>query len=36
MNLSLIDGVVDEIAPGRLETSLDPAAGRCCVTLAKR
>lgn len=36
MNLSLIDGLVDEIAPGRIETSLDPADGRCCVTLAKR
>lgn len=36
MNLSLIDGLVDELAPGELDTSLDPADGRCCVTLAKR
>jgi predicted ArsR family transcriptional regulator len=36
MNLSLIDGVVGVLAPGKLETSLDPADGRCCVTLAKR
>lgn len=35
MNLSLIDGLVDEIAPGKLATSLDPAEGRCCVTLTK-
>ncbi|MGH3457550.1 helix-turn-helix transcriptional regulator [Aeromicrobium sp.] len=36
MNLSLIEGLVDEIATGKIEAHLDPAEDRCCVTLAKR
>jgi predicted ArsR family transcriptional regulator len=36
MNLALIEGLVDEIGRDELETALDPAEGRCCVTLARR
>jgi predicted ArsR family transcriptional regulator len=36
MNLALVEGLADEIAAGDLEATLDPAEGRCCVTLAKR
>lgn len=36
MNLALIEGVVDEVGPDQLEAALDPAEGRCCVTLAQR
>lgn len=36
MNLALIEGLVEEVGPEKLEASLDPAEGRCCVTLARR
>lgn len=36
MNLALIEGLVDEIAAGKIEARLDPAEGRCCVTLGMR
>ncbi|MGH3458878.1 MAG: transcriptional regulator, partial [Aeromicrobium sp.] len=35
MNLALVEGLVDEIGPGNVEAHLDPAAGRCCVTLTR-
>jgi len=34
MNLALVDALVDEI--GDVDARLDPAEGRCCVTLAQR
>lgn len=34
MNLALLEALVDEI--GDVEAHLDPAEGRCCVTLAQR
>ena len=34
MNLALVDALVDEI--GDVDAHLDPAEGRCCVTLAAR
>jgi predicted ArsR family transcriptional regulator len=33
MNRDLIDGVLDRVCPGALQASLDPAPGRCCVTV---
>jgi hypothetical protein len=36
MNLSLVEAMVDEIGPGDVDVRLDPAEGRCCVTLAQR
>jgi predicted ArsR family transcriptional regulator len=36
MNLALIDAMVDEIGPDDIDARLDPAEGRCCVTLAER
>ena len=36
MNLALVEGLVDEISPGDVDARLDPADGRCCVTLATR
>ena len=36
MNLALVEGLVDEISPGDVDARLDPAEGRCCVTLAER
>ena len=36
MNLALVEGLVDEISPGHVDARLDPAEGRCCVTLAER
>jgi predicted ArsR family transcriptional regulator len=36
MNLALVEGLVDEISPGDVDARLDPAEGRCCVTLATR
>ena len=36
MNLSLVEAMVDEIGPGDVDARLDPAEGRCCVTLAQR
>lgn len=34
MNLALVEGLVDEISPGDVGARLDPADGRCCVTLS--
>lgn len=36
MNLALVEALVDEISPGDIGARLDPAEGRCCVTLADR
>lgn len=36
MNLALVEGLVDEIGPGNVDARLDPAEGRCCVTLTER
>ena len=36
MNLALVEALVDEIGPGDVDARLDPAEGRCCVTLAER
>ncbi len=36
MNLALVGGLVDAISPGDVDARLDPAEGRCCVTLADR
>lgn len=36
MNLALIEGLVHEISPGDVDARLDPAEGRCCVTLSQR
>jgi predicted ArsR family transcriptional regulator len=36
MNLALVGGLVDEIAADEIEATLEPAEGRCCVTLARR
>jgi predicted ArsR family transcriptional regulator len=36
MNLALVAALVDEIGPGAVDARLDPAEGRCCVTLAER
>ncbi|WP_425955519.1 hypothetical protein [Xylanimonas sp. McL0601] len=34
MNHALVTGVVEGIAPGTVSARLEPAPGRCCVTLA--
>jgi predicted ArsR family transcriptional regulator len=34
MNLALVEGLVDEIDPGAIDARLEPADGRCCVTLS--
>jgi predicted ArsR family transcriptional regulator len=36
MNLALVEALVDEIGPGDVDARLDPAEGRCCVTLSER
>jgi predicted ArsR family transcriptional regulator len=36
MNLALVEGLVDEIGTDDVDARLDPAEGRCCVTLATR
>jgi predicted ArsR family transcriptional regulator len=33
MNLDLVDGLLDVLGPACLRARLDPAPGRCCVTL---
>jgi predicted ArsR family transcriptional regulator len=33
MNLDLVQGLLDALRPGELSAKLDPAPGRCCVTL---
>jgi predicted ArsR family transcriptional regulator len=35
MNLDLIQGVLDSCGPSGLQARLDPAPGRCCVTLGQ-
>lgn len=35
MNLELIDGLVDSLDEPRLEATLDPAPGRCCVRICR-
>ena len=35
MNLNLMRGLVESLGDQRLQARLDPAAGRCCVTLGK-
>jgi predicted ArsR family transcriptional regulator len=35
MNLDLIEGVLDRVCPGRMAARLDPAPGRCCVTISE-
>jgi predicted ArsR family transcriptional regulator len=35
MNLDLIDGLLDVLRPADLHARLDPAPGRCCVTIGK-
>ncbi len=35
MNLALIDGIVNEIGEEKITSTLDPAPGRCCVTLTQ-
>jgi len=34
MNLDLINGLLDALGPGELRARLDPAPGRCCVTIS--
>ncbi len=34
MNLDLINGLLDALGPGERRARLDPAPGRCCVTIA--
>ncbi len=34
MNLDLLSGVVETCERGGLQARLDPAPGRCCVTLS--
>lgn len=36
MNFALVQALVDEIGPGDVNARLDPAEGRCCVTLTQR
>ncbi len=36
MNLALVDGVIDHLECTDAQARLDPAPGRCCVTLAAR
>lgn len=36
LNLSLLGGFVDSVAPELLQARLEPGANRCCVTLAAR
>lgn len=36
MNLALIDGLTQTLDPERVVATLDPAPGRCCVTLHRR
>jgi hypothetical protein len=33
MNLALIEGLLDVLGPASLRARLDPAPGRCCVTV---
>jgi len=35
MNLDLIDGLIDQLGNVNLRAQLDPAPGRCCVTLER-
>lgn len=35
MNLHLLRGLFDSLDDQRLQAQLDPAAGRCCVTLIR-
>jgi predicted ArsR family transcriptional regulator len=35
MNLQLIEAMLDELGPTRVQARLDPAPGRCCVTLSR-
>jgi len=36
MNLDLVDGLLAGLGPANLEARLDPAPGRCCVTVRRR
>jgi predicted ArsR family transcriptional regulator len=36
MNLDLVTGLLEVVAPEKLHARLDPAPGRCCVTVDKR
>ena len=36
MNLDIVDGLLAGLGPANLEARLDPAPGRCCVTMRRR